>query len=743
MKKNEIREEYHITGMSCTSCAANIERTVGGLLNVTEAKVSFTDKKLVVSYDPKTLKGVNIIAAVKEKGFDLSSMEESKEREEEHLKKEGRRLIFAWAITLPLSIKMLLHMIWGIHVITGLPSLLTDMVLSFVVIFIIGFPVMKITWKSIVSFNFNMDSLIGIGAFASYISGVMILLGIDIDSFVSIGAMIMSINFIGNYLKLAATGKAGKAIKELLELGAKSAFVINANGDISERSIDELVVGDIVLVKPGEKIPVDGLITEGSSSVDESIATGESIPVDKVKGDRVIGGTVNHAGSIKIVIEKLGKDTFLSRIVQMVQDAQGTTVPIQAFADKVTTIFVPVILLISLVAFIFWLIFPEQGVEMLSYFGNIFPWVIIDRDPLSMALFASIASLVIACPCALGLATPTALMVGMGKGALNGVLIRNGEAIQTARSLDVIVFDKTGTITLGKPTVDQISSNIDENEFLRIAASVEQHSEHPLARAVTDEAISRGIKLSHPENFKAVVGKGLEGELDGKIIVIGSISYIKSIGINTDTFTDLVYESLNKGKTVIGVVVSSVLTGIIVISDEIKSDSADAIRALHNMGIETIMLTGDNKKAADSIAEIVGIDSVEAELMPDQKIDVIRKLQAQGKNVAMVGDGINDAPALKQANVGIALGTGTDIAIEAADITLVQGTLTGVVKAVRLSTGTFKKIKQNLFWAFFYNVVAIPLAVSGVLHPAIAEVAMALSSINVVLNSLRLRNLKL
>lgn len=743
MKNNQVKEEYHITGMSCTSCAANIEKTVSGMDNVAEAKVNFVDKKLVVIYDNNKLKSKKIIEAVKEKGFDLNNLEDTEALEEAHLRKEKVRLLFAWSITLPLSIKMLLHMIWGIHIIPGNLSLIIDMILSFVVIFIIGSPIMRTTWKSIVSFDFNMDSLIGIGAFAAYISGVLILVGINIGSFVAIGAMIMSINFIGNYLKLMATGKAGKAIKELLELGAKSAFVIDDLGNIVEKSLDEIQIGNIVLVKPGEKIPVDGLVIEGSSSVDESIATGESLPVDKKVGDKVVGGTINHVGSIKISVEQLGSDTFLSKIVRMVQDAQGSRVPIQAFADKVTTIFVPVILIISLSTFLFWLLFPEIGLRILSSFEGFIPWVTLDRDPLSLALFASIASLVIACPCALGLATPTALMVGMGKGALNGVLIRNGEAIQTARSLDVVVFDKTGTITKGKPIVNNIFTNMDEDEFLTITASVEQFSEHPLAKAVTKEAFKRNLKLSEPDNFKAVIGKGLEGDIKGLNIIIGSISYIKQLGVDCDDYSAEIEIAFSEGKTVIGVISEFKLLGLISISDEIKPDSTKAIKALHDMGLETIMLTGDSGKSAKFIAELVGIDRVEAELMPSEKIDIVRQLQMAGKCVAMVGDGINDAPALKQANVGIALGTGTDIAIESADITLVQGSLTGVVKAVKLSVGTFKKIKQNLFWAFFYNVIAIPLAVSGVLHPAIAEIAMALSSINVVLNSLRLKKIDL
>lgn len=712
----QINREFHITGMSCTSCAANIEKTVDGLISTEEVNVNFADKRLLVTFDKNKVTESEIFEAVKAKGFELTSMAEAEDMESKHQRTERNRLITAWAITLPLSIKMLLHMIFSIHVIPMQYSLYVDMVFSFIVIFVIGFPVIQVTWRDIKSFSFSMDSLIGIGATAAFMSGVLILLGIEIESFVSIGAMIMSINFIGNYLKILATGRAGKAIKELMELGAKTAFAILDSGEIREKAIEVLKIGDRVLVKPGEKIPVDGKIFEGDSSVDESIATGESLPVNKTVGDSVIGGTVNHTGVLKIEIEKVGKDTFLEQVITMVREAQGSKVPIQAFADKVTKIFVPVILTLSLITFLVWFFSGE--------------------NQLSSALYAAIATLVIACPCALGLATPTALMVGMGKGALAGVLIRNGEAIQTAKELDVIVFDKTGTITEGKPKVEAFKSYIDEELFLSIVGSVESYSEHPIAKAVVSFVKERGINITDPNDFKTIVGKGVVATFNNQKVEVGSPSYI---GLESSDVDDI----LETGATVIGVKIDGDISGYISVTDGIKSDSLDAIKELKELGLETVMLTGDNRKAAKHIGDMVGIDRVEAELLPQDKMGTIRELQDSGKQVAMVGDGINDAPSLKQANVGLALGTGTDIAMEAADITLVNGSLTGVVKAIKLSTATFKKIKQNLFWAFFYNVIAIPLAVSGLLHPAIAEIAMAFSSINVVLNSLRLRKLNL
>lgn len=711
------RKEFHITGMSCTSCAANIESTVSGLIAVTEVKVDFADKRLVVSYDKGSINEQHIVDAVKKKGFELSSMADAEELEVKHQREERNRLIFAWILTLPLSVKMLLHMVFRIHIVPMQFSLPIDMLFSFIVIFVIGWPVIKVTLGDIKNFSFSMDALIGIGATAAYSSGVLILLGIKLESFVAIGAMIMSINFIGNYLKIMATGKAGKAIKELMELGAKTAFVILDSGEIREKAIDVLKVGDRVLVKPGEKVPVDGIIFEGVSSVDESIATGESLPVDKSVGDHVIGGTVNQSGVIKVEIEKVGKDTFLEQVISMVRDAQGSKVPIQAFADRVTKVFVPIILSLSLLTFLFWIFYPGE-------------------EPLTKALYTAIATLVIACPCALGLATPTALMVGMGKGALNGVLIRNGEAIQTAKSLDVIILDKTGTITEGRPVVNSFSTTIEQDQFLKIVASVEQYSEHPIAKAITSFVKGKGYELKEPESFNTLVGQGIEAQLDGKSIEVGSPSFIGLSG-------DEVNRELETGATVVGMKISGSIVGYISIVDGIKEDSKSVISELKGMGLETVMLTGDNKRAAIHIGEEVGIDRIEAELMPQDKMGIIKLLQEEGRRVAMVGDGINDAPSLKQANVGMALGTGTDIAMEAADITLVNGSLSGVVKAIKLSKATFKKIEQNLFWAFFYNVIAIPLAVTGVLHPAIAEIAMAFSSINVVLNSLRLRKVRL
>lgn len=731
---------YSVEGMSCSSCALTVEKALSKVPGVDKVSVSFTDKKATVTFNKKATDITLFKNKVKEAGYKLIDSEIDKGTD--HIASEKKRLIIAWLITIPLTIKMLGEMLGGFFIGGREIAFILDLVIAFPVIFIIGFPVIRATLFSIKSLSFNMDSLIGIGTIAAYSTGILKLAGMDIENFAVVGAMIMSINFIGNYLKEMATGRASQAIKQLLELGAKHAHLMMVDGTTEDIPVENLKIGDVVLVKPGEKIPVDGEIIEGQTSVDESIATGESIPVDKKEGNKVIGATVNQQGAIKVKIERVGKDTFLSQIIKMVEEAQGTKVPIQAFADKVTSFFVPIVLLVAFGTFLFWFIFPETGKIILNTFSSYIPWINLERSHISMALFASIATLVIACPCALGLATPTALMVGMGKGATNGILIRNGEAIQTAQKIDTVVFDKTGTITVGKPTVVAYKA-IKEESFLQKIGSVETLSEHPLANAIVNTVNIKGIKTVKTGSFKAVTGKGIIAELEDKEIIVGSKKYFDELGMDYNEFKYEISDYQNKGYTVILAAEEKKTIGVVGIADEIKSDSEQALAALQELGIKTVMLTGDNKKSAKTIADIVGIDEVFAELLPQDKIGIVKKLQNEGRTIAMVGDGINDAPALKQANVGIAIGTGTDIAIESADITLVSGSLVGVVKAIRLSRATFKKIIQNLFWAFFYNIVAVPLAVLGLLHPAIAEIAMALSSINVVGNSLRLKRLSL
>ncbi len=503
-------------------------------------------------------------------------------------------------------------------------------------------------------------------------------------------------------------------------------------------------MGDILLVKPGEKIPTDGEVISGLSSVDESMVSGESLPVKKKKGDRVIGATVNQQGLLTIRALAVGKDTFLAQIIKIVEMCQGSKVPIQEFADRVTARFVPVILLISLFTFILWLIFASHLRGILFFANNFLPWVNPDLNALSLAISSAIAVLVIACPCALGLATPTALMVGSEMGAERGILFRSGEAIQTMKEVKVIAFDKTGTITKGRPEVTDIIvvNGFNENELLRYAAMAELGSEHPLSGAVVESAKARNLSLSLPKNFITIPGKGVKAEVADKEVLIGNCQLLDDYGVTYQKEEKEILALKDEGKTTILVAIDRRFAGIIGIADPLKLDSASAIKSLKEMGFELVMITGDNEEIGRAIGNKIGIDKVIANVLPQDKQKVVKELQERFGMVAMVGDGINDAPALTQANVGIAIGTGTDIAIESSDIILVKGDLSSLVTAVKLSRATFAKIKENLFWAFFYNLIALPMAIFGLLHPVIAEIAMAASSINVVTNANRLRRKK-
>jgi len=569
-----------------------------------------------------------------------------------------------------------------------------------------------------------MDVLIALGTIAAYGYGVSALF-FDVHTFFGLAAGIMAFHLLGRYLEARARGKASQAIKKLLELEADTARLL-VDGEEKEVALEEVQVGDIMLVRPGEKIPTDGEVVKGTSTVDESMATGEPIPSSKEPGEEVIGATINKQGALQVKATRVGRDTFLSQVIRMVEEAQASKVPIQEFADRVTGHFVPVVILISLLTFAVWMFLGGVGAA-------------------TTAVFAAIAVLVIACPCALGLATPTALMVGIGKGAENGVLIRDGAAVQTMKDITTIVLDKTGTITRGQPEVTDVisTSDLSEEDLLQLAASAETASEHPLGEAIVIQARSEGLKLRDMEEFEAIPGHGIAGVLDGSAILIGNKKLLRDRGVDLEAAGEILAGLEEEAKTPMLVARDGQVVGIVAVADTLKEDSERAIAELKNMGLVPVMLTGDNERTARAIAQQVGIERVRAEVLPDEKTDEIRALQEDGEMVAMVGDGINDAPALKQAHVGIAIGTGTDIAIEAADITLVRGNLGAVVAGVRLSQSTFRIIRQNLFWAYVYNTVAIPIAAMGLLNPVIAMIAMTVSSISVVGNSTRLRRVRL
>ncbi len=641
----------------------------------------------------------------------------SQPKEDAEVKNWKNKLIGSWIFALPIAIIMISMKFFNFMFLPKEILTLILLIFGFPVIFVIGFSTLKSGLRGLFTFYFNMDSLISLGTLIAYLTGILTFFMI-INDYSGVSAMIMAIFITGKYIEAKAKGRATQEIKKLLELGAKNARVVRGKNEI-EIPIAEVVIGDIIIVKPGEKIPIDGIVIRGESSVDESMVTGESIPNDKAKGSPVIGATINQDGILYIKVTKVGKDTFLAQIIELVEEAQGTKVPIQKLADRITSIFVPIILILATLTFAGW-----------WAFGNDF----------GRALGVGISVLVIACPCALGLAVPIALTVGSGMGAKRGILIRKGEAIQTMKKVRIIVFDKTGTITKGKPEVKEIFSRVKESYLMELAGSLEKNSEHPLSKAIVNKAnLKKYLKVN---KFKILRGRGIEGKVGNKNIVIGNSLLMKEEGINLRIFENKIEEFENKGYTTISVAENKKCLGIIGIADSVKEDSVKAISILNSKGYKTVMITGDNERTARAIAKEVGIKMVIANVLPEDKAKKVMELQRHAM-VAFVGDGINDAPALKQANVGIAMGTGTDIAMEAGDIVLANGSLKGVVASINLSKYTFSKIKQNLFWAFAYNIIAIPLAVSGTLQPVIAEIAMALSSITVVTNANLLRRKKI
>ncbi len=633
--------------------------------------------------------------------------------EEMELSSWRRKMIWSWIFTIPIAFLMLSERLFEFEILPEEFMIPAILILGFPVVFIFGFETIRGGMRGFYTFYFNMDSLIALGTIIAYLTGVFSYFDFIAD-YSGVSAMIMAIFTTGKFIESKAKGKASQEIRKLLELGVKKALVIRNKKEV-EIDISEVQIGDVMIVKPGEKIPTDGVVVKGESAVDESMVTGESFPVEKKVKSLVIGATINQDGILYVKATKIGKDTFLAHIIQLVEEAQGTKVPIQKLADKITGVFVPVILFLTLLTFANWWIFTGE---------------------LSRALGVSISVLVIACPCSLGLAVPISLMVGSGLGAKKGILIRKGEAIQTMKQIKIVVFDKTGTITKGKPEVTDFYSKIDEKYVWEVTASLEKLSEHPLSKAIVSYADLK--KYKQVKNFKILRGRGIEGTIGSKKLVIGNRTLMNERKIKLNSYVSKIEEFENQGKTTMIVAENSKIIGVIAVADAVKEDSVDALRILNERGFRTVMITGDNERTASAIAKQVGISEVIANVLPENKAKKVEELQKYGF-VAFVGDGINDAPALKQANVAIAMGSGTDIAIESGDLVLAKSSLIGVVQAINLSRATFSKIKQNLFWAFAYNVVAIPLAVAGVLHPVIAELAMALSSITVVTNANLLR----
>ncbi|MFQ5674748.1 MAG: copper-translocating P-type ATPase, partial [bacterium] len=650
--------------------------------------------------------------------------------------------LIAWGFTAPLMVWMLIKIIAG-----PWPNLffykLGMILLALPVLVWSGGPTFRSAMNSAIHGNANMDVLIAMGTLASILTGPLSFF-VPISTFAGISAMIMAFHVTGRYLETKAKGRASEAIKRLLNLGAKTARVLKDGKEV-EIPVTSVQVGDLMVIRPGEKIPTDGIIEDGESEVDESVATGESLPVHKQPGDAVIGATINHQGRIKVKATKIGEDTFIAQMIKMVEEVQSSKVPIQEFADRVTSIFVPIVILVAFATLVAWLLFPDVLTVFPTWAESFLPWVNPHLSALTLAIFAFVAVLVITCPCALGLATPTALMVGTGLGAENGILIRNGSAIQNLNEVKTIVFDKTGTLTRGHPAVTDIIAlnGYSQKEVLRITASVESASEHPIGKAILERASSENIELSEVKDFKAITGKGVVGKIDGKNVIVGTPSLLQDFDVARDLNENLLEQLNEEAKTTLYTAVAGKVVGAVAISDQIKEDAAAALQEIVRLGYNTAILTGDNRKTAASIAKKLPVTHVLAEVLPNEKVAEIQRLQKEIGKVAMVGDGINDAAALAQADVGIAIGTGTDIAIESSDVTLVRGDLQSVVAAIRLSKATFRKIRQNLFWAFFYNVIAIPLAILGVLHPVIAEIAMASSSVTVVSNANQLKKLRL
>lgn len=735
---------FPVEGMTCASCVARVEKAITKFDGVTNVNVNLATEKVTLDFEPSKLDLNKLAEKIEDIGYklDLSSYnikdkikkDSPSLSKDQHLIELHNELIFALLLTLPiLFINM--GMMWKDFFIN---SLLSNeqlnkilLVLTTPVLFISGKRFYKIFWNNLKHFSADMNSLVAIGTGAAYIYSLVLTLFPEIIShtndnhhvYFDTTTVIITLILLGRWLEARAKSKTGFAIKKLIELQPKTALVKEHNVEI-EKNIDELKVGDIIIIKPGGKIPADGIITSGSSTINEAMITGESIPIEKIVGSKVIGGTINTTGYFEFEITMFGKDSVLGHIIKLVEEAQGSKAPIQNLADKVASIFVPVVVVIAIITF--------------------FVWLFIEPNNLSVALINFVAVLIIACPCALGLATPTALIVGMGKAAQNGILFKNGESLEELHRADTIIFDKTGTITEGKLTVNSFYSlNKNEKEFLSIISSIENKSEHPIAKAISDYGKSKNVLMLPIIDFENKPGKGIKGKLDDKIIIAGNESFMRENKIDLSSLKEKLKNDNVQYSSTIFLAIDGNIYGYITVIDSIKQNSLDAIKQIKELKIRPVLLSGDNETVTKYISNLTGIAEYESSVFPQNKAGKVKQLQNEGRNVIMVGDGINDAPALVQSNVGIAIGSGTDVAIESAQVVLINGDLNGVAKSIKLSKQTIGIIKQNLFWAFIYNIIGIPMAAFGFLNPMFAALAMSLSSVSVISNSLRLKKVKL
>ncbi len=734
----------NIGGMTCAACAKAVERVSRKLDGVIEANVNIATEKLDITFDKSKVSLNDIKVAIEKAGYKAlegKNIEEEKKGKEDVIKFLWRRFITSLIFAVPL-----LTISMGSMMGLKLPKIIDPMhnplnfgliqLILVIPIILVGNKFFRVGFKSLIKGSPNMDSLISIGTSAAVAYGIFAIFQISKgnmhyahDLYFESGATILTLITLGKYLEAVSKGKTSEAIKKLMALAPKNATIIRDNKEIII-PIEEVKINDIVLVKPGEKLPVDGEIIDGSTTVDESMLTGESLPVEKHIGDIAVAGSINKHGVIKYKATKVGADTTLAQIIKLVEEAQGSKAPIARLADKISAYFVPTVITLAIISSLAWYISGESLIFSLTIF---------------------ISVLVIACPCALGLATPTAIMVGTGKGAENGVLIKSGGALETAYKVQSIIFDKTGTITEGKPKVTNIlvAEGVDEKYLLQVAATAEKGSEHPLGEAIVKKAEEENLELFQGKDFRAIPGKGIEVTIEDKKVFLGNLRLMEEYEIEIKDFIDKSHKLSKEGKTPMFIAIENKIKGIIAVADTLKENSKKAIEKLHNMGVEVVMITGDNKNTAEAIGKQVGIDKIFAEVLPSDKANWVKKIQQEGKIVAMVGDGINDAPALAQADIGIAIGSGTDVAIESADIVLIKSDLMDVPTALKLSRTTIKNIKENLFWAFGYNVLGIPVAM-GILHifggpllnPMIAAAAMSFSSVSVLLNALRLRKFK-